>query len=127
MGFFDKHFIEVRNGAKVTYSQSDLNKLDRMYETEVFEKKKKHIRTPFMKEMQSSFKSQVRDYAFERILDRHLYTFSYILVIPNPYALAKFVTVLRETDRKMTFVERQNIRQGIVSLCLAYIRDGIIQ
>ena len=41
MGFFDKHFIEVRNGAKVTYSQGDLNKLDRMYETEVFERKKK--------------------------------------------------------------------------------------
>lgn len=104
MGFFDKHFIEVRNGAKVTYSQGDLNKLDRMYETEVFEKKKKHIRTPFMKEMQSSFKSQVRDYAFERILDRHLYTFSYILVIPNPYGLAKQTALLLFNSSKTTKV-----------------------
>ena len=104
MGFFDKHFIEVRNGAKVTYSQGDLNKLDRMYETEVFERKKKNIRTPFMKEMQSSFQSQVRDYAFERILDRHLYTFSYILVIPNPYGLAKQTALLLFNSSKTTKV-----------------------
>ena len=38
MGFLDKYFIEVKNGSKVTYSESDLNKLDRMYENEVLAK-----------------------------------------------------------------------------------------
>lgn len=94
MGFLDKYFIEVKNGSKVTFSESDLNKLDRMYETEVFEKSKKKLKSPMRKEMQRSFHSQVRDYAFERILDRHLYTFKYMLVIPNPYGLAKQTALL---------------------------------
>lgn len=84
-----KLFVEVKNGGKMTYSVSDLNKLDRMYETEVFERKEKRIMSPFKKEMQKSFQAQVRDYAFEKILDRHLYTFKYLLVIPDPYGLAK--------------------------------------
>ena len=89
MGFLDSYFIEVKNGSKVTYSESDLNKLDRMYEGEVLAKKNKKIISPMRKEMQRSFHSQVRDYAFERILDRHLYTFKYLLVIPDPYGAAK--------------------------------------
>lgn len=89
MGFLDKYFIEVKNGSKVTYSESDLNKLDRMYESEVLAGTKKNIKSPMRKEMQKSFHSQVRDYAFERILDRHLYTFQYLLVIPDPYGVAK--------------------------------------
>lgn len=84
-----KLFVEVKNGGKMTYSVSDLNKLDRMYETEVFERKEKRIMSPFKKEMQKSFQAQVRDYAFEKILDRHLYTFKYLLVIPDPYGFAK--------------------------------------
>jgi len=89
MGFLDNYFIEVKNGSKVTYSESDLNKLDRMYENEVLARKNKKIISPMRKEMQRSFHSQVRDYAFERILDRHLYTFKYLLVIPDPYWAAK--------------------------------------
>jgi len=89
MGFLDNYFIEVKNGSKVTYSESDLNKLDRMYENEVLARKNKKIISPMRKEMQRSFHSQVRDYAFERILDRHLYTFKYLLVIPDPYGAAK--------------------------------------
>lgn len=84
-----KLFVEVKNGGKMTYSVSDLNKLDRMYETEVFERKEKRVMSPFKKEMQKSFQAQVRDYAFEKILDRHLYTFKYMLVIPDPYGVAK--------------------------------------
>ena len=38
-----KLFVEVKNGGKMTYSVSDLNKLDRMYETEVFERKKSNV------------------------------------------------------------------------------------
>ena len=38
-----KLFVEVKNGGKMTYSVSDLNKLDRMYETEVFERKEKRV------------------------------------------------------------------------------------
>lgn len=89
MSFWDKFFVEVKRGTKVTYSESDLNKLDRMYETEVIDRKDKKIMSPFRKEAQRSLQSQIRDYAFERILDRHLYTFSHMLVIPNPYGLAK--------------------------------------
>ncbi len=101
MGLLDEHFIEVKNASKVTYSESDLNKLDRMYEAEVFEKKKKKILSPMRKEMQRSFLSQVRDYAFERILDRHLYTFKYILVIPNPYGVVKQSALLLFNSSKV--------------------------
>ena len=38
-----KLFVEVKNGGKMTYSVSDLNKLDRMYETEVFERKEGNV------------------------------------------------------------------------------------
>ena len=104
MGFLDKLFVEVRNGSKVTYSESDLSKLDRTYETEVINKKEKNVMSPFKKEPQRSFQSQVRDYAFERILDRHLYTFSHLLVIPNPYGVAKQTALLLFNSSKETKV-----------------------
>lgn len=94
MGFLDKYFIEIKNGSKVTYSENDLNKLDRTYETEVFSKTNKKFMSPMRREIQKSFHSQVRDYAFERILDKHLYTFKYLLVIPNPYGVAKQTALL---------------------------------
>ena len=49
-----KLFVEVKNGGKMTYSVSDLNKLDRMYETEVFERKEKRVMSPFKKEDRKS-------------------------------------------------------------------------
>ena len=104
MGFLDKLFVEVRNGSKVTYSESDLSKLDRMYETEVVNKKEKKIMSTFKKEFQRSFQSQVRDYAFEKILDRHLYTFSHMLVIPNPYGVAKQTALILFNSSKETKV-----------------------
>ena len=104
MGFLDKLFVEVRNGSKVTYSESDLSKLDRTYENEVIDKKEKKVMSPFKKESQRSFQSQVRDYAFERILDRHLYTFSHLLVIPNPYGVAKQTALLLFNSSKETKV-----------------------
>lgn len=94
MGFWKDLFVEVRRGSKVTYSPSDLNKLDRSYEREVLEQAKRKVLSPFRKEMQRSFTAQVRDYAFERILDRHLYTFSHLLVIPNPYGMAQQTALL---------------------------------
>lgn len=101
MGFLDNYFIEVKNGSKVTYSESDLNKLDRMYEGEVLARKNKKIISPMRKVMQKSFHSQVRDYAFERILDRHLYTFKYLLVIPNPYGVAKQTALILFNSSKL--------------------------
>ena len=94
MGFWKDLFVEVRRGSKVTYSPSDLSKLDRSYEHEVWEQAKRKVLSPFRKEMQYSFMAQVRDYAFERILDRHLYTFSHLLVIPNPYGMAQQTALL---------------------------------
>lgn len=94
MHFWEKLFVEVKNGSKVTYSPSDLNKLDRTYEREVFEQAKRRVMSPFRKEPQRSFTAQVRDYAFEQILDRRLYTFSHLLVIPNPYGMAQQTALL---------------------------------
>ena len=89
MGLFQKYFVDVRHGTKITYSESDLRKLDRTYEKEVFPKEAKRIWSPFRKAPQQAYLTQVRDYAFERILDNHMYTFQHILVIPNPYDVVK--------------------------------------
>lgn len=94
MSFWKDLFVEVKRGSKVTYSPSDLNKLDRTYEREVFEQAKRRVMSPFRKEPQRSFTAQVRDYAFEQILDRRLYTFSHLLVIPNPYGMAQQTALL---------------------------------
>lgn len=89
MGLFSKYFVEVKNGTKVVYSESDLRKLDRTYENEVIKSVSRRVRTPFRKVSQQAYLAQVRDYAFEQILDKHLYTFQHLLVIPNPYNLVK--------------------------------------
>lgn len=89
MSFWKDLLVEVKHGSKVTYSLSDLNKLDRTYEREVMEQTERKVLSPFRKEPQRSFTAQVRDYAFEQILDRRLYTFHHLLVIPNPYGLAQ--------------------------------------
>ena len=49
----------------------------------------KRIRSPLRKIPQQAYLTQVRDYAFERILDNHMYTFQHILVVPNPYDVVK--------------------------------------
>lgn len=89
MGLFQKYFVDVRHGTKITYSESDLRKLDRTYEREVLPKEPKRIRSPLRKIPQQAYLTQVRDYAFERILDNHMYTFQHILVVPNPYDVVK--------------------------------------
>ena len=89
MSLRKKFFVEVKRGTKVTLSESDLNKMDRMYERELSESVTRKVMTPYRKEPQRAFQAQLRDYAFEKILDRHLYTFSHVLVIPNPYGIAK--------------------------------------
>lgn len=94
MSLWNQLFVEVKRGTKVTYSESDLNKLDRMYEREVSQNTERRVLSPFRKEPQRAFLAQVRDYAFEQILDRHLYTFKHLLVIPNPYGIAKQTALL---------------------------------
>ncbi|MCH5267620.1 MAG: aryl-sulfate sulfotransferase [Lachnospiraceae bacterium] len=89
MGLREKLFVEVKRGTKVTLSENDLKKMDRMYERELSDIGMRKVLTPYRKEPQRAFLAQLRDYAFEKILDRHLYTFSHVLVIPNPYGLAK--------------------------------------
>lgn len=89
MGLFSKHFVEVKRGTKITYSESDLRKLDRTYEKEVFPDNRRRIMSPLRKVPQQAYLTQLRDYAFERVLDSHMYTFQHILVVPNPYDLVK--------------------------------------
>lgn len=89
MGLFSKYFVEVKNGTKVVFSESDLRKVDRTYESEVIKSAARRVRSPFKKASQQAYLAQIRDYAFERILDKHLYTFQHLLVIPNPYDLVK--------------------------------------
>lgn len=101
MGLFSKYFVEVKNGTKVTYSESDLRKLDRTYEKEVFPENKKRIMSPLNKVPQQAYLTQLRDYAFERVLDRHMYTFKHLLVVPNPYDIVKQSALLLFNSSKM--------------------------
>lgn len=89
MGLFSKYFVDVKRGTKITYSESDLRKLDRTYEKEVFKENRKRVMSPLRKVPQQAYLTQLRDYAFERVLDSHMYTFQHILVVPNPYDLVK--------------------------------------
>ena len=102
MGFFQKYFVNVRRGTKITYSESDLRKLDRDYEKEVMAEGPRRIRSAFRKVPQQAYLSQTRDYAFEKILDRHLYTFQHLLVIPNPYDVVKQSALLLFNSSKET-------------------------
>ena len=98
MGLFGKWFVDVKRGTKVTYSESDLRKLDRTYEKEVFPGGRRKIMSPLRKAPQQAYLTQVRDYAFEKILDGHMYTFAHLLVVPNPYDLVKQSALIFETD-----------------------------
>lgn len=102
MGFFQKYFVNVKRGTKITYSESDLRKLDRDYEKEVMAEGPKRIRSAFRKVPQQAYLSQTRDYAFEKILDRHMYTFQHLLVIPNPYDVVKQSALLLFNSSKET-------------------------
>ena len=43
MNLREKLFVEVRKGTKVTLSESDLNKMDRMYERELAQIGRAHV------------------------------------------------------------------------------------
>lgn len=102
MGLFGNYFVDVKRGTKITYSESDLRKLDRNYEKEVFPEGQKRILSAFRKVPQQAYLTQVRDYAFEKILDNHMYTFQHLLVIPNPYDLVKQSALLLFNSSKET-------------------------
>lgn len=84
MGIFGKR-IDVKNAAKTTYSEDDLTKLDLNYQREFNVQAGSRIYTPFRKEIPRAWLTQIRDMAFEKILDDHLFTFQHLLVVPNPY------------------------------------------
>jgi len=102
MGLFGKHFVDVKRGTKITYSESDLRKLDRTYEKEIFPEGQKKIMSGFRKVPQQAYLTQVRDYAFEKILDNHMYTFQHLLVVPNPYDVVKQAALLLFNSSKET-------------------------
>lgn len=102
MGLFSKYFVEIKRGTKVTYSESDLRKLDRNYEKEVIREGHRRVRSPLRKVPQQAYLTQVRDYAFERLLDSHMYTFKHLLVIPNPYDIVKQSALLLFNSSKET-------------------------
>ncbi len=89
MNFIRRHFVDVKHGTKTTYSESDLRKLDRTYENEVIDLRDRRVKTPMQKVPQQAYLTQLRDYAYEKILDSHMYTFGHLLVIPNPYDIVK--------------------------------------
>lgn len=89
MGLYERFFVDVKRGSKITYSESDLRKWDRTYEKEILADDRKRVLSPLRKVPQQAYLTQIRDYAFERILDGHMYTFQHILVIPNPYDIVK--------------------------------------
>lgn len=104
MGLFGKWFVDVKRGTKVTYSESDLRKLDRTYEKEVFPSGRRKIMSPLRKAPQQAYLTQIRDYAFEKILDGHMYTFAHLLVVPNPYDLVKQSALILFNSSKLTKV-----------------------
>lgn len=87
MGLFGKR-IDEKNATKTTYSEDDLKKLDLNYQKEFTMQKECCIFTPFRKEIPRAWLTQMRDRAFEKILDDHLFTFKHLLVIPNPYGVS---------------------------------------
>lgn len=102
MGIFQSLFVDVKRGSKTTYSESDLQKLDRNYKKDVIAEDSKRIISNFRKVPQQVYLTQLRDYSFERILDDHLYTFQHILVVPNPYDLVKQSAMLLFNSSKET-------------------------
>ena len=46
MNLREKLFVEVRKGTKVTLSESDLNKMDRMYERELAQYDNRKVMAP---------------------------------------------------------------------------------
>ena len=69
MNFIKKHFVEVKRGTKVTYSESDLRKLDRTYEKEILDTNDRRVRSPMTKLLQQAYLTQLRDYAYEKECD----------------------------------------------------------
>lgn len=102
MGIFQKFFVDVKRGTKITYSEGDLQKLDRNYKKEVISGESKRVISNFRKVPHQVYLTQLRDYSFERILDDHMYTFQHILVIPNPYDLVKQSAMLLFNSSKET-------------------------
>lgn len=102
MGLFDGLFVEVKRGSKITYSESDLRKWDRTYEKEILADDRRRVMSPLRKVPQQAYLTQIRDYAFERILDGHMYTFQHILVVPNPYDIVKQSALLLFNSSKET-------------------------
>lgn len=102
MNFMKKHFVEVKRGTKITYSESDLRKLDRTYERDIIDNSNRRILSTARKVPWQAHLSQVRDYAYEQILDRHMYTFQHILVVPNPYDIVKQSALLLFNSSKTT-------------------------
>lgn len=102
MGLFDGLFVDVKHGSKITYSESDLRKWDRTYEKEILADDRRRVMSPLRKVPQQAYLTQIRDYAFERILDGHMYTFQHILVVPNPYDIVKQSALLLFNSSKET-------------------------
>lgn len=87
VGLFGKR-IDVKNATKTTYSEEDLNKLVMNFRNEFQSDQENRIYTPFRKEIPQSWMTRMRDMAFEKILDDHLFTFKHLLEIPNPYGVS---------------------------------------
>ena len=102
MGIFQNFFVDVKHGTKITYSEGDLQKLDRNYKKEVISGESGKVISNFRKVPHQVYLTQLRDYSFERILDDHMYTFQHILVIPNPYDLVKQSAMLLFNSSKET-------------------------
>ncbi|MCR5202839.1 MAG: aryl-sulfate sulfotransferase [Lachnospiraceae bacterium] len=93
MGLFKKN-VEIKNPTKVTYSEEDLKKVDVAFYREFSVSKGEQIHSPIKKEIPFALLSQIRDRGFEDILDKQLYTFKHLLVIPNPYGASKQTALL---------------------------------
>ncbi len=87
MGIFSRR-IDIKKGTKVTYSEDDIRKLEMNFNREFRSQEGPVIYTPFRKEPPRAYLTQLREMVFESVLDKHLYTFKHLLVVPNPYGVS---------------------------------------
>lgn len=87
MGLFKKR-TDIKNPEKVTYSEDDLKNLDLTYVREFSCNRGDRIHSALKKEIPRPLLTQIRDHAFSVILDRKIYSFKRLLVVPNPYGIS---------------------------------------
>nr|MCR5625069.1 aryl-sulfate sulfotransferase [Lachnospiraceae bacterium] len=77
--------IDVKKPTKTTYSEDDIRNLELTYQKEFSIERGACVHSPIRKQIPKVLRTQIREYAFDKILEKGLYSFKHLLVVPNPY------------------------------------------